>query len=184
MDFLGTFVRPAKEAAPPLLAFIGDAHPAIYWIIGGLVGLILEMVVPAFVIGSFGVSAFVVALASWLGASLPVQLVLFGVLGFVFIGPARRFLHRSGPSLRLGADNLPGKLATCLEPIDGDLAAGVVQLDGARWTAVAARGLRIERGTTVEVQRIEGVRLVVAPRSVTPKPTSSTTTTSSMGAEP
>jgi len=128
MDFLGTFVRPAKEAAPPLLAFIGDAHPAIYWIIGGLVGHIL----------------------------------LFGVLAFVFIGPARRFLHRSGPSLRLGA----------------------VQLAGARSTAVAARGLRIERGTTVEVQRIEGVRLVVAPRSVTPKPTSSTSTTSSMGAEP
>lgn len=165
MEFLGTFVRPAKEAALPLLGLLGEVHPAIIWVIGGLLGLILEMVVPAFVIGSFGVSAFVVALVSWLGASLPVQLVLFGVLGFVFIGPARRFLHRSGPTLRLGADNLPGKLGTCLEPIDGDLNAGVVQLDGARWTAVAARGLRIAQGATVEVLRIEGVRLVVAPRS-------------------
>ena len=49
----------------------------------------------------------------------------------------------------------------CLEPIDGDVQAGVVQLDGARWTAVAARGTRIAQGTLVEVARVEGVRLVV-----------------------
>ncbi len=136
-------------------------HPAIYWIIGGLVGLILEMLVPAFVIGSFGVSAFFAALAAWLGASLAVQIVVFGVLGFVFIVPARKFLHKKAPTIRLGAETLPGKLATCLEPIDGDLAAGVVQLDGARWTAVAARGTRIERGVMVEVVAVHGVRLLV-----------------------
>jgi membrane protein implicated in regulation of membrane protease activity len=136
-------------------------HPAIYWIIGGLVGLILEMLVPAFVIGSFGVSAFFAALAAWLGASLAVQIVVFGVMGFVLIVPARKLLHKRGPTIRLGPETLPGKLATCLEPIDGDLAAGVVQLDGARWSAVAARGTRIERGAMVEVVAVNGVRLLV-----------------------
>jgi len=136
-------------------------HPGVYWIIGGLVGLILEMVVPAFVIGSFGVSAFFAALAAWLGASLPVQIVVFAVLGFVLVVPARRYLHKKGPTIRLGAQTLPGKLATCLEPIDGDLQAGVVQLDGARWTAVAARGTRIDKGAMVEVLAVEGVRLIV-----------------------
>ena len=38
---------------------------------------------------------------------------------------------------------------------------GVVMLDGARWTAVAARGIRIERGATVEVLAVEGVRVIV-----------------------
>lgn len=136
-------------------------HPGVYWIIGGLVGLILEMVVPAFVIGSFGVSALFAALAAWLGASLPVQIVVFAVLGFVLVVPARRYFHKKGPTLRLGAQTLPGKLAMCLEPIDGDLQAGVVQLDGARWTAVAARGIRIDKGAMVEVLAVEGVRLIV-----------------------
>lgn len=140
-------------------------HPAIYWIIGGLVGLILEMVVPAFVIGSFGVSAFCAAFAAWLGATLPWQIVIFGVLGFVFIVPARRLLHRKGPTIRLGAETLPGKIATCLVAIDGDVNAGVVQLDGSRWTAVAARGTHIEPGARVEVIAVEGVRLVVAPEA-------------------
>jgi len=139
-------------------------EPPIYWIIGALVGLILEMLVPAFVIGSFGVSAFFAALAAWLGASLAVQIVVFGVLGFVFIVPARKYLHRQGPKLRLGADNLPGKLGICLEPIDGDLLAGVVQLDGARWTAIARRGTQIGRGDKVEILAVEGVRLLVAAR--------------------
>lgn len=139
-------------------------EPAIYWIIGALVGLILEMLVPAFVIGSFGVSAFFAALAAWLGASLAVQIVVFGVLGFVFIVPARKFLHKQGPTLRLGAETLPGKLGVCLEPIDGDLLAGVVQLDGARWTAIARRGTQIPSGTRVEILAVEGVRLLVTAR--------------------
>lgn len=139
-------------------------HPAVYWIIGALVGLILEMLVPAFVIGSFGVSAFFAALAAWLGASLPVQIVVFGVLGFVFIVPARKYLHRQGPTLRLGPETMPGKLAQCVDPIDGDTTAGTVHLDGARWTATAAHGTRIERGATVEVVAVNGARLLVAPR--------------------
>jgi membrane protein implicated in regulation of membrane protease activity len=136
-------------------------HPAIYWIIGALVGLILEMLIPAFVIGSFGVSAFFAALAAWLGASLAVQIVVFAVLGFIIVVPARKYLVRRGPVMRLGAETLPGKLATCLEPIDGDLQSGVVQLDGARWTAVSARGTRIARGAMVEVVSVSGVRLFV-----------------------
>ena len=47
-------------------------HPAIYWIIGALVGLILEMLVPAFVIGSFGVYFLFV---HYLGVSLPEGLI-------------------------------------------------------------------------------------------------------------
>ncbi len=139
-------------------------HTAVYWVIGALVGLILEMLVPAFVIGSFGVSAFFAALAAWLGASLPIQIVVFGVLGFVFIVPARKYLHRQGPTLRVGAETMPGKLALCVEPIDGDSTPGTVQLDGARWTATAAHGTRIERGTMVEVIAVTSARLLVAPR--------------------
>jgi len=140
-------------------------HPAIYWIIGALVGLILEMLVPAFVIGSFGVSAFFAALVAWFGASLAVQIVVFAVLGFLFVVPARKFLHKRAPTLRTGAETMPGKLAQCLEPIDGDVQPGTVRLDGARWTAIAARGTRIERGATVEVVSVDGARLTVALRA-------------------
>lgn len=139
-------------------------HPAIYWIIGALVGLILEMLVPAFVIGSFGVSAFFAALTAWFGGSLAVQIVVFGVLGFVFIVPARKLLHKQGPTLRVGAETMPGKIAQCVEPIDGDEHAGTVMLDGARWNALTTHGLRIERGAWVEIVKVDSARLFVVPR--------------------
>lgn len=147
-----------------MLAFIGDLEPAVAWVLIGLACLVIELVIPAFVVGPFGISALFAAVAAWLGASVPVQVVLFGAFGLVLIIPARRFLERSAPKLKLGADNLPGKLATCLEPIDGDLRSGVVSLDGARWTAIAARGTRIAAGATVEVAEVQGVRLLVTPR--------------------
>jgi len=148
----------------PLLAFIGDLDPAIAWVLIGLACLVIELIGPAFIVGPFGVTAFFAAVAAWLGASLPVQIVIFGALGLVLIIPARRYFDRTAPTLKLGAATLPGKLATCLEPIDGDLQSGVVSLDGARWTAIAARGTRIAAGATVEVAEVQGVRLIVIPR--------------------
>ena len=108
------------------------------------------------------IGAFFAAFAAWLGASAAIQIVTFAVSGFFIVIPARRYLRHRAPRIRLGAETLPGKLAVCLELIDGDLQAGVVMLDGARWTATAARGTRIEPGATVEVLAVEGVRVVVA----------------------
>ncbi len=149
----------------PALGFINGIHgihPSVIWLVGGAVGLILEMLVPAFVIGSFGLSALFAALAAWLGAPTGVQIAIFLVLGIAFVVPARRFLHRSRRTQRLGSRALPGRPALCIEPIDGDLMAGVVELDQVRWTAITIRGAQIARGATVEVVAVDGARLLVA----------------------
>jgi len=146
----------------PTLGFIHGVHPSVVWLVAGAVGLILEMLIPAFVIGSFGLSALFAALAAWLGASTGIQIGIFLVLGLAFVVPARRFLHRSRRTQRSGSQELPGRLAVCIEPIDGDLMAGTVELDQTRWTAITIRGAQIARGTTVEVLAVEGARLLVA----------------------
>ena len=150
-------------APPPVLAFLDALDAPVVWVLVGLACLFIEMLVPAFVVGPFGVSALFAAVAAWLGASTSIQIVVFGVAGLVLIFPARRYFNRTAPALRLGAETLPGKLGVCVEPIDGDLTSGVVSLDGTRWTATAARGTRIDKGATVEVTEVQGVRLVVVP---------------------
>lgn len=146
-----------------MLGFVSGIEPPVLWVIGGLVGLILEMLVPAFVVGSFGVSALVAGGAAALGAGLEVQVALFVGLGFALAVPARRYLHRGRRRPR-GADAaLWGRRGTCIEPIDGDLQAGVVELDGVSWAAVTPRGGRIAPGEAVEVIAVEGARLLVGP---------------------
>ena len=87
-------VPDAMSGEVPVIGFVSGIDPALLWVIGGLVGLILEMLVPAFVIGSFGVSAIIAGAAAALGADQGVQIALFAGLGFAFAVPARRFLHR------------------------------------------------------------------------------------------
>lgn len=144
-----------------VLAFVSGIEPPVLWVIGGLVGLILEMLVPAFVIGSFGVSALAAGGAAALSASLEVQVALFVGLGFALAVPARRYLHRGRRRPRSRDAALWGRRGTCVEPIDGDLQAGVVEVDGVTWAAVTPRGGRIARGEAVEVIAVEEARLLV-----------------------
>lgn len=149
------------SSGAPWLAFVSGIEPPVLWVIGGLVGLILEMLVPAFVVGSFGVSALVAGGAAALGASLELQVALFAALGFALAVPARRYLHRGRRRPRASEAALWGRVGTCVEPIDGDLQAGVVDIDGVRWAAVTPRGGRIAKGEVVEVISVDGARLLV-----------------------
>lgn len=144
-----------------VLAFVSGIEPPVLWVIGGLVGLVLEMLVPAFVVGSFGVSALAAGGSAALGASLEVQVALFVALGFALAVPARRYLHKGRQRPRSADAALWGRRGTCVEPIDGDLQAGVVEVDGVSWAAVTPRGGHIARGEAVEVIAVEGARLLV-----------------------
>lgn len=156
-------------------------HPAIVWVVVGALLIVLEIavpaVVPSFVIGPFGVAAFLAALAALLGANSGVQLVLFVAAGIVLAVPARRFLARR--SRAFGAPAQPasssaaspsatpvGKVGTCVEPLTGDT-PGTVFVDGVRWDAVLPAGLAatIQKGAFIEVVAVEGTQLVVRPRT-------------------
>ena len=133
------------------------------WVLGAIVMLALELLIPTFFIGSFGASAFLAAGAAALGASLAWQIVIFGVVGAALVFPARKFFLKQSPELKMSVDEMVGKRGVCVEPIDGDLNPGVVRIAGTRWTALAAAGVVIAEGDHVSVVRRDGVKVVVAP---------------------
>ncbi len=147
-------------------------HPAVVWAVVGALLIVLEIavpaVVPSFVLGPFGVAAFLAALAALLGANGGVQLVLFGAAGVVLVVPARRFLARRArvgeargtPGMGPAPASPVGKIGTCTDPIMRG-AAGVVLVDGVRWDAVAVAGGAIPKGSYIEVVEVEGTQFVV-----------------------
>ena len=88
----------------------------------------------------FCAGSLVALIATWLGASLPVQIGLFAVVSvaaMALIRPmARKWLH---PKMeKTNADRILGQEGVVVESIDNLSASGQVKIDGAVWTARSA----------------------------------------------
>ena len=61
------------------------------------------------------------------------------------------------------ADRVVGQTAVVTEDIDNLAAHGRVEVLGNDWAARSTENVRIQKGTKVQVVRIEGVKLIVTP---------------------
>ena len=120
---------------------ITEGMVSIWFVAGALAALAASMIdLPA----SIQVLAFVIVSAIALAASRPL---------------VRRFLNR--PGIPTNADRIVGMTAQVVEAVDNEKASGAVYVDGKTWTARSTDGHSIPAGTQVQVQRIEGVKLIV-----------------------
>ena len=120
---------------------ITEGMVSIWFVAGALAALAASMIdLPA----SIQVLTFVIVSAIALAASRPL---------------VRRFLNR--PGIPTNADRIVGMTAQVVEPVDNEKASGAVYVDGKTWTARSTDGHSIPAGTQVQVQRIEGVKLIV-----------------------
>lgn len=103
-------------------------------------------------------------IATWLGASLLVQIGLFVVVSLVamaIIRPmARKWLQ---PKVeKTNVEGVLGQEGVVVEAIDNLCAKGQVKIGGIVWTARAAEEEAIPEGTRVRVERVEGVKAIVS----------------------
>lgn len=117
------------------------------------------------------VGALAAAAATQLGASLPVQVVVFAVvsvLGVVAARPPlmRYLLRRRAPELLSGAESMIGQEAPVIEDISGPHDPGHVRVAGESWPAVSENGAPIPTGTIVRVVALRQATLVVTPAVV------------------
>ena len=115
-----------------------------------------------FAVGAVG--AFFAALAH---LSVTVQLVIFAVVSAAALAVTRPLVRRFGREkpVPTNADRVLGRIAGVTEDIDNDAATGAVYVDGKTWTARSADGEVISKGETVEIERMEGVKLIVRARA-------------------
>ena len=110
----------------------------------------------------FCAGSLVALIATWLGASLPVQIGLFAVVSvaaMALIRPmARKWLH---PKMeKTNADRILGQEGVVVESIDNLSASGQVKIERV-WTARSAGRRDHPAGTRIQVERIEGVKAIV-----------------------
>lgn len=136
-----------------------------YWLVAAIVLVIVEICTAGFGSICFAIGAGFSALVAGLGGSFVWQIVVFAVvslLTFIFLRPVViRWLDRKSKDVKTNADALVGRRAVVSERIDAAQHSGRVAVDGDDWKAVTADGSVIEKGTEVEIVKLDSIILTV-----------------------
>ena len=135
------------------------------WLVVAILLVIFEICSATFGAICFAIGAGFSALAAGLGANLTWQIVIFAVISlltFIFLRPiVMRFLDKKSKDVKTNADALVGRKAIVSERIDAAQHTGRVAVDGDDWKAISADGSIIEKGTEVEIVKLDSIILTV-----------------------
>ncbi|MEE0248466.1 NfeD family protein [Peptacetobacter hiranonis] len=94
--------------------------------------------------------------------SIPIQVVIFGVSSSIMLFIATKLMVKKDESYisNTNIDALIGKYAIVEKDVS-NIAYGIVNLEGEKWTAVSEKEVTYKKGEKVKVVRIDGVKLVV-----------------------
>jgi membrane protein implicated in regulation of membrane protease activity len=140
------------------------------WLIAAAVFGMAELAVPGtFFMVSFAAGAIVAAIVSFAGLDPVGSWIVFvavTAVALVLLLPIGRRINRAHTqgSSGVGADRWTGRAAVVIEDIPGGVhGTGLVRIEREEWRAESADGAPVGVGTEVQVLRVDGTRLVVAP---------------------
>jgi membrane protein implicated in regulation of membrane protease activity len=142
------------------------------WLIAAVLLGVAEFLTLTLAFGLLAGAALFAAVAAGLGASVPVQLLVFAVTGGVALVAVRPIAKRHlalPPVSREGSDALVGRSAVVTSEVSAT--GGVVHLSGEDWSARPyVDGLVIPAGVQVDVLEIAGATALVHPRDALLEP--------------
>ena len=136
------------------------------WLIATVVFLLIEVATVGLVSIWFLFGALTAFILARLSLPFGLQLTAFAVVSAVLLIFTRKVLVDKlhiGSRLKTNVESLIGTEGVVTADI-GKFSTGLVKAHGQVWTAVSDKGEIIGEGDTVVIIRIEGVKLVVAPK--------------------
>lgn len=143
------------------------ARPEVIWFIIGLVLLLLELVMPGFVIFFFGIGAWITALLClFTNPSINVQVVVFALTSVAALLIFRKmiqnkFIYSKNDKSEAVEDEFTGKEAVAIADFGPDK-KGKVEFKGTSWKAESESD--IKAGQTVIIIEKDNFKLIVEPK--------------------
>ena len=141
-------------------------NPPVIWFIAGFILLILELIIPGFVIIFFGVGAWITALVCILfGINIHVQVIIFTISSVILLIVFRkyfksRFFKENKSISDALEDEFIGKTAVVESEIKKGI-PGKISFKGTNWTAIS--DTTILKGEIVEITGKESINMIVKP---------------------
>lgn len=139
-----------------------------YWLIAGVIMIILEMVIPAAYFLWMGISAFIVGLLLYVMPTMPllIQVIIFGVISVVTLVAYKRYKKANPnvtdqPNLNRRGQQYVGRSFVLDEPITNGF--GKIKVDDSTWKI---KGVDMPAGAKIRVMSVEGTILNVESETV------------------
>ncbi len=135
----------------------------VFWTILVIALIVMEASTAQLVCIWFAGGAFVSLITAIITEDLLIQFTVFVVVSAVLLFSTRNLVKKlkNPKDEKTNIDALIGKSAVVTERISNAESAGTAKLEGKLWTARSFDGNDIEAGTTVTVEQIDGVKLIV-----------------------
>ncbi len=133
------------------------------WIAAVVVLLIIEVATTQLVTIWFAVGALAGLVACIADLQLAWQCVAFIAVSALALAVTRPFVKRFAKKdfNPTNADRCIGETALVTEDIDNKNEKGAAKVNGIEWTARSLDGSPIEKGRSVKIEKIDGVKLIV-----------------------
>lgn len=143
--------------------FFGTQWLPFFWLILAIVLGVVEAASVQLMAIWFAVGAVVTIIPAVMGASLPVQFIVFLAVSTILLIAtrplAKKFLNVR--KTKTNADSVIGKVGVVIHRIDNTMEEGRVLVSGLDWSARSEDGEIIEEKEQVIIKRIDGVKLIV-----------------------
>ena len=135
------------------------------WLIAAGIFLILEIFTMGFLVFWLSIGCILAMLVSFITDSIIIQTTVFvlssGLLIFATKPLVKKFTEKD--NAKTNVYSLTGKKAIVIEDINWTEGTGQIKFEGQVWSAKTEEQVNIEKGTEVEIIKIEGVKAFVKP---------------------
>ena len=143
-----------------------------FWLIASGIFFIAEIITTGFLVFWLGIAGLITMCVSFFTDNIIIQTAVFVIFSAVLILATKpfvkKFVHNNNGT-KTNVFSIVGKNAIVTKDINSINGTGLIKVDGETWSAEGKDGSNIEKGTEVEILKIDGVKAIVSPTSVTQK---------------
>ena len=137
------------------------------WLIAAAVFFLIEIATVGFLIFWLGIGALCAMITSFLTDNILIQTGVFVVVSAILIPITKPFVDKylNKKTIPTNSYSILNKTGIVTKTITSPDGIGLVRVDGEVWSAKSNDNVEIKEGTEVEVIKIDGVKIIVSPKS-------------------
>ena len=135
------------------------------WLIASGVFFVMEIFTVGFLIFWLGVGALIAMIISFLTSNIIIQTTVFVISSGILIFATKPLVNKltKTETVPTNVYSVVGKKGIVIEDINYSTGTGQIKSEGEVWSAKTNEQINIPKGTEIEIESIDGVKVIVKP---------------------